>query len=557
MKMNMKMFKNLNNPAEILDVEGKVVEVHFMNDTNYLAQYAGQGYFFAWSSDGKIYKLLVEKGYYEELDQLFLPEVNALQIKLYEDLSKSRRNIYLGLVLPVFVILVGLLIATYFVEQLNDYTMQIAIGGLLVFLIVNIFQSSYLRKKVDKLRNNYFDDLEAFFGEQKLDELVIKQREYHAEYFNFDDDEPDSELIEEPDSELTAEEELESEEEIKTVPAWVSGPVIDEEAKETESKEEDQLETLEEVETEEPTKEEIVEEEAIVEPKEEALVLIDSEVDLSVLPLEELKSFARDRKITGFSTMRKSELVHSLPNTYEGLRVVELQALARLESIPHFSTMRKAELIAALKGQAPVVTEEALEKEVLEKEEGLVSEDVKQVVLDDGTIDLNVLTVDELKAFAKDRKVTGFSTMRKGELVLSLPTNIEELRLTELKALARFHGLNNFSTMRKDELVDGLTKGIAIKEEVIEKEEVVVELINVLNEDGTANLNVLTLDELKGFAKDRKISGFSTMRKGELVTALPSVIEELRTVELKALARVRKVPNFSTMRKGELIEAIK
>src|SRR5690554_3103819 len=195
MKMNMKMFKNLNNPAEILDVEGKVVEVHFMNDTNYLAQYAGQGYFFAWSSDGNIYKLLVEKGYYEELDQLFLPEVNALQIKLYEDLSKSRRKIYLGLVLPVFVILVGLLIATYFIEELSEYTMQIAIGCLLVFLIVNIFQSSYLRKKVDRLRNGYFDDLEAFFGEQKLDELVIKQREYHAEYFNFDDDEPDSELI--------------------------------------------------------------------------------------------------------------------------------------------------------------------------------------------------------------------------------------------------------------------------------------------------------------------------------------------------------------------------
>lgn len=523
MKMNVKMFKKLTNPAEILEVDGQVVEVHYMNDTNYLAQYAGQGYFFVWCSDGNSYKLLVEKGYYEELDELFLPEVNALQIKLYEDLSKSRKKVYLGLILPLFLIIVGLLVAAYFVEQLKEYTVQIAVGGLLVFLVANILQSSILKRRVSSLRNDYFDDLEALFGKEKLEDLVIKQRKYHAAYFDFDDEElKETEEPEEP-------EELE---EPKVVPAWVKGDDIKEET-------------------------EVVKEKAKKPLKKEDVVVTESEVDLSVLAMAELKDFARDRKIAGFSTMRKDELVEALPKTYEKLRVIELQALARKESIANFSTMRKDELIEAIKS-GPVLLEE--EEIIIEEEPEELVEVLEvqriQVVDEDGTIELNVLTLEELKGFAKDRKISGFSTMRKNELLEVLPTNIEELRLTELKALAKEHKLNNFSTMRKDELIEELTLGIPVIEEVEEIEEV-VELISVLNEDGSANLNLLTIEELKGFAKDRKISGFSTMRKGELIEKLPALVEDLRTVELKALARVRKVPNFSTMRKQELIEAIK
>jgi hypothetical protein len=266
-----------------------------------------------------------------------------------------------------------------------------------------------------------------------------------------------------------------------------------------------------------------------------------------------LKEFAKDRKVNGFSTMRKGELVEVLPKVYADLRVVELQALARLESIPNFSTMRKGELIDVLKNGYQ-------EKEEPQKEEMPVVEEASeriQVVEKDGKVNLAVLTVEELKEFAKDRKVVGFSTMRKPELVESLPNNINELRLTELKAYARYYELPNFSTMRKDELIEGLTLGIpVVVEEVVEEVEE-VEVINVLNEDGTANLNLLTVEELKEFAKERKVAGFSTMRKPELVAAIPNKVEDLRAVELKALARVKKVPNFSTMRKGELLEAIK
>lgn len=568
MKMNMKMFKQLNNPVEILEVEGKVVEVHYMNDTNYLAQYAGQGRFFAWSSDGNIYKLLVERGYYEELGELFLPEVSALQIKLHKDHSKVMKRVYFSFPFPVILIIIGLIIATYFVEYLQGFRLQIILGSFVALIVVLFLHSKILNKRIEKLSNKYFDDIEAFFGEEKHRELVIKEREYYASYFDFDE-EVEEAPIEDAEPELIDVEEGEVLEEPKVVPAWVSGDaqdevveeelvedeVVEEELVEEEVAEEEVVEdeTIEELEAEiEDLDQELEELDEVIEELDEAILEVeDKEVDLSILSIDSLKDFARDRKIVGFSTMRKGELVEALPGEYDMLRVVELQELARAEKIPNFSTMRKQELIEALK--VGYVVEE--EEEVVEEVEKDVT--VMQVVDKDGNVDLDVLTVAELKEFAKDRKVSGFSTMRKGELVDSLPTDIHDLRLVELKAVARAHSLPNHSTMRKDELVEGLLLGVPIVEEVEEAVEEKIVLINVLNEDGTADLNHLTLNELKEFAKDRKITGFSTMRKVELVDALPSAIDELRTVELKALARAKKVPNFSTMRKAELIEAIK
>lgn len=79
----------------------------------------------------------------------------------------------------------------------------------------------------------------------------------------------------------------------------------------------------------------------------------------------------------------------------------------------------------------------------------------------------------------------------------------------------------------------------------------------VVSNDGIVNLNILLMKDLRDFARDRKITGFSTMRKDELVRVLPYELEKLRVVELKAVARECKIPNFSTMNKEQLLEAIK
>jgi hypothetical protein len=68
MKLNPKIYKQLTQePFDTQEINGKIVEFHYLNDTPYLFQFASKGRFAIWTSDGNNFKVLVEKRYYEML----------------------------------------------------------------------------------------------------------------------------------------------------------------------------------------------------------------------------------------------------------------------------------------------------------------------------------------------------------------------------------------------------------------------------------------------------------------------------------------------------------
>lgn len=113
------------------------------------------------------------------------------------------------------------------------------------------------------------------------------------------------------------------------------------------------------------------------------------------------------------------------------------------------------------------------------------------------------------------------------------------------------------------QLNEQINNGAALKEDILlieHRDDFIADQKNEnepINNDATnINLNILLVKDLKEFAKDRKIIGFSTMRKDELIAALPNKLEELRLVELKRIAERIAIPNFSSMHKQELLNKI-
>lgn len=306
MKMNVKMFNSLQNPFDVQEIDGKNVEIHYMNDTNYLARYAGQGQFSVWSSDGKDYKLLIERGYYEELKPLFSAEVNNVWLKLYTAVDKVRKGMLFKVVLPILAFFLAVIIVTASVEMFKKYQTVVLIVSLVVVLLVNIVQSSFIRKKIDQERDKSVQEIQLILGADVFEELIFKQRKYHEQYFKFEDP------VEEP----LKEEVLEAE-----VKAVAEEPEMEAE-----------LEPVPEPEVEVP----VVKEVPFV-------------VGFELLTVDELRTFAKGRNVANFSTLRKQELIESLPNQLNDLKVSELRALARAKEIPNFSQMRKQELIDAIK----------------------------------------------------------------------------------------------------------------------------------------------------------------------------------------------------------------
>ena len=101
MKLQYGIFKSLNNPIEVQESDTKTVEIHSMNQTSYLAKFAGKGQFAVWTSDSKSYKLLIEDGYYKTMKDLYGKRVNQVWIAFYEKADKIRFSLMYKMVFPM------------------------------------------------------------------------------------------------------------------------------------------------------------------------------------------------------------------------------------------------------------------------------------------------------------------------------------------------------------------------------------------------------------------------------------------------------------------------
>jgi hypothetical protein len=190
MKLNPKIFKQLTaEPFETQIVDGKKVEFHYMNDTPFLFQYASRGRFAVWTSDGKDYKVLIEKAYYEALSDFYQLGVNKIWLNFLERVSNVSSKINKLFIIPtmlLYVIVAGIAY-TFF----QAYTLQILLGLIVVVVISNIFQSRLVNRKVKQENQDSQDKIRAFIGIEEFDKLVIAQEEHYKEYFKFEDDVPE------------------------------------------------------------------------------------------------------------------------------------------------------------------------------------------------------------------------------------------------------------------------------------------------------------------------------------------------------------------------------
>ncbi len=197
MKLQYAIFKQLNEPKETQQAEGKTVEIHSMNNTRYLSRFAGKGQFAVWTSDSKSYKLLVEDGYYKVMKDLYSKRVNQVWIRFYEQADKVRYGLLYKMVFPMIALSMVLAVLFSTVEALSDYQNYALIGILAVVLITNMLQTSIMRKKVEGARSEAVKDIKHIVGEARFNELLEQQGKYYEDYFKFEEKvEPVEEVVE-------------------------------------------------------------------------------------------------------------------------------------------------------------------------------------------------------------------------------------------------------------------------------------------------------------------------------------------------------------------------
>lgn len=187
MKLQYGIFKTLNNPKEVQETGSKVVEIHSMNETRYLAKFAGKGQFAVWTSDSKSYKLLIEDGYYDAMKELYGKRVNQVWINFYEKADKIRFGLMYKMVFPMIGIAMLLALLFSAVPNLQKYQSFGLIGILGIVLITNMVQTSLMRKQIEVARTASIVEIKRIIGEANFNELLDAQGKYYDTYFKFEE----------------------------------------------------------------------------------------------------------------------------------------------------------------------------------------------------------------------------------------------------------------------------------------------------------------------------------------------------------------------------------
>ena len=199
MKLQYGIFKSLNNPLEVQESDTKTVEIHSMNQTSYLAKFAGKGQFAVWTSDSKSYKLLIEDGYYKTMKDLYGKRVNQVWIAFYEKADKIRFSLMYKMVFPMIGIAMLLALLFSSVEGLQQYQSYGLIGILAIVLITNMVQTSLMRKKIEAARTESIKQIKLIVGETKFNQLLEAQGKYYDTYFKFDEKKEENTEVESSD----------------------------------------------------------------------------------------------------------------------------------------------------------------------------------------------------------------------------------------------------------------------------------------------------------------------------------------------------------------------
>lgn len=182
MKLNPKIYSTLNEPFEVQDLNGVRCELHSMNETPYLTQYTSKGRFAVWSSTGQDYKLLIEKGYYDVMRDLYDKKINQIWLEFYQEVDRLKRQSTFRVFIPLMAIYI--LVLTILSQFLQDNTSVLFLVLLVLTLFVSILNNKILTKRVKAKNRESVEKIKKIKGEKKFEKLLEDQKVYIDDYLN-------------------------------------------------------------------------------------------------------------------------------------------------------------------------------------------------------------------------------------------------------------------------------------------------------------------------------------------------------------------------------------
>ena len=189
-KLNPRFYNNtISSPFCVYEIENEVkVELHYLNDNPLCNQELLQkGRLQAWSTlDGKTYRLLIEKGFYEEVPELYSKKVCEEWAKFFNDLESVKRGFLFKIMLPsMLVYYLALALFAFFMDGQNSGvgTMIVLVGALIGFILLYFLSNTILMKKMKVRQQEAIQAIKKVVGSKNFSKLLDKQDKYIEKYY--------------------------------------------------------------------------------------------------------------------------------------------------------------------------------------------------------------------------------------------------------------------------------------------------------------------------------------------------------------------------------------
>lgn len=189
MKLNERVFEVLNGePVEVQNLDGHEVKIYILDDyPDVLNEFVNKGKFAVWSCvDGTNYKLAIEKGYYDELRELYSDKVNDTWLKFWDECEKISSTFSKKIVLPATAVIIVIFVVLMTLSnkmpgKLGTYlTLGLAIFYVLVILILRKLTTN----KINIANQNALAVIKKNLGEAHFNDLLERQRNYIDAYYD-------------------------------------------------------------------------------------------------------------------------------------------------------------------------------------------------------------------------------------------------------------------------------------------------------------------------------------------------------------------------------------
>lgn len=215
MRLNPKVFELANGiePQERQEFDGRVVEIYYMNDFDEVYQAnCPKGKFALWTSnDGFNYRLFIEKGYYEQLSELYSDKVNKIWLDFWDKCDETTKKYNFKVMLPLAL---GCLIAYLLISTLwkSDAAIYVEFGILALFIVGLFALNKVTKNKLAIYNQESVEEIKKVTGSKHFDELMTIQKTYIDEYFEEQARLAEEEALKEENNTLNEEESVTEEE---------------------------------------------------------------------------------------------------------------------------------------------------------------------------------------------------------------------------------------------------------------------------------------------------------------------------------------------------------